>query len=327
MIRALRKEDAAAVARLVLAVNPHQVVTPAVIWHASTCLPERAKRRDWIAEADGEVVGHAHAGFEWSVATPGKGRFWVGVLPGRRGGGIGGDLYARVESYLAGEGAWRLRTWVDGDPAAERFLERRGFERRGGDRVSAVDPRAVDLTELARREADGLRLAALGDVRDRVEELYEVCNSGQRDMPTEERNTEIDLETWKRETLEHPSLSEEGSFVARAGEEVVSVALLTVDVERRLAYNHMTATLPEFRRRGLALLVKLAAARWAAAEGIERLLTENGLDNAGMLAINDRLGYRPLYDQGHWFCMPRGRTKPRHYNRGPGPGVRRLERR
>jgi mycothiol synthase len=62
----------------------------------------------------------------------------------------------------------------------------------------------------------------------------------------------------------------------------------------------MTATLPEYRRRGLALLVKLAAARWAADAGIERLLTENDEDNAGMLTINERLGYRPLYDQRGW---------------------------
>jgi RimJ/RimL family protein N-acetyltransferase len=62
----------------------------------------------------------------------------------------------------------------------------------------------------------------------------------------------------------------------------------------------MTATLPEFRRRGLALAVKLAAARWAQANGLERVLTENDERNAGMLAINERLGYRPIYEQTKW---------------------------
>jgi GNAT superfamily N-acetyltransferase len=80
----------------------------------------------------------------------------------------------------------------------------------------------------------------------------------------------------------------------------VSLAFLSVDPQRRIAYNQMTATLPEYRRRGLALLVKLAAARWAAEAGIERLLTENDVDNVGMLTINDRLGYRPLYEQRFW---------------------------
>jgi GNAT superfamily N-acetyltransferase len=62
----------------------------------------------------------------------------------------------------------------------------------------------------------------------------------------------------------------------------------------------LTATLPAYRRRGLALLVKLATTRWAAENGIERLLTENDRENLGMLALNDSLGYRPLYDQGTW---------------------------
>ncbi|HJQ74910.1 MAG TPA: GNAT family N-acetyltransferase, partial [Gaiellaceae bacterium] len=89
-------------------------------------------------------------------------------------------------------------------------------------------------------------------------------------------------------------------FVALEGERAVSLAFLAVDPSRRLAYNQMTATLPEFKRRGLALAVKAASARWAQASGFERILTENDAENHGMLAINDRLGYRFLYDQVKW---------------------------
>ena len=46
--------------------------------------------------------------------------------------------------------------------------------------------------------------------------------------------------------------------------------------------------------------MKLASTRWAAANGIERILTENDRENSGMLALNDSLGYRPIYDQGIW---------------------------
>ena len=37
---------------------------------------------------------------------------------------------------------------------------------------------------------------------------------------------------------------------------------------------------------------------------IHRILTENDETNAGMLAINERLGYRPLYDQTKWVLEP-----------------------
>jgi GNAT superfamily N-acetyltransferase len=54
----------------------------------------------------------------------------------------------------------------------------------------------------------------------------------------------------------------------------------------------MTATLPAFRRRGLARLAKLATIRWAAEAGITSILTSNDRENPGMLALNDELGYR-----------------------------------
>jgi GNAT superfamily N-acetyltransferase len=305
LIRGLEENDAAAVARLRIAVNPHQIETAETVWYHATRAIERERRREWVAAIGGEVIGHASAGFEWSVPTPGKGRFWIGVHPERRGRGIGAQLYERVEEYLRAEGAWRLRSWVDGDPAGERFLARRGFQRRGADRVSSVDPRRVDVSQLPRLEeasaAEGFRLVPLGEVRDRVHGLFEVCAAGERDMPSDEPETEVDLESWKRDEFGVPTLSDEGSFVALFRERPASLAFLSVDPERKLAYNQMTATLSEYRRRGLALLVKLAAARWAAEAGIERLLTENDVDNVGMLAINDRLGYRPLYDQGFWL--------------------------
>ena len=60
------------------------------------------------------------------------------------------------------------------------------------------------------------------------------------------------------------------------------------------ATNAFTATLPQFRGRGLALAAKIAAMRWAAANGITRVSTVNDDTNVPMLAINARLGYEPL---------------------------------
>jgi GNAT superfamily N-acetyltransferase len=298
VIRGLREADAAAVARLEIAVNPHQVVTPRAIRHRATRVNDRKRRRDWVAEIDGEIVGCAQA--EWPAPTPDKGRFWIGVHPERRGRGVGGELYATAQGYLIAEGAVRLRTWVDGDPAGERFVQDLGFVAGSVDTVSEVDPRAVDVSELPRLDGRGFRVVHLGEVHRRVHDLYEIWAAAVRDIPTEHPESDLDFESWKRDELEHPDLSGEGSFVALAGERPVSLAFLTVDRGRRLAYNQMTATLPEYRRHGLALLVKLAAAQWAAAAGIERLLTENDAENVGMLAINGRLGYRPLYDQRGW---------------------------
>jgi GNAT superfamily N-acetyltransferase len=297
VIRELRREDCSAVAALHLAVNPHQLETPERVWYWASRGLEREQWRQWVAEEEGEIVGSAWAGFEWAVPTPGKGRFWVAVAREHRRRGIGGTLYEVVEEYLRGRGAWRARANVDADPAGERFLRERGFDRTGVDIVSELMLAGADLEEPS---APGFSVVPLGQARDRIEDLYAVCAAGEIDMPGDEPETAMTLADWKLDDFGVPDLSDEGSFVVLEGERAVSLAFLAVDPDRRLAYNQMTATLPEFRRRGLALAVKLAAAHWAQANGFERILTENDAENAGMLAINERLGYRRLYEQTNW---------------------------
>jgi GNAT superfamily N-acetyltransferase len=190
---------------------------------------------------------------------------------------------------------------VDADPAGERFLRERGFEQTGADIVSELVLTGAKLEEPS---ALGFSVVPLAQARDRIEDLYAVCAAGEIDMPGDEPETAMTLADWKLDDFGVPDLSDDGSFVALEGERVVSLAFLAVDQVRKLAYNQMTATLPEFRRRGLALAVKLAAADWAQANGFERILTENDADNVGMLAINERLGYRRLYEQSKWALEP-----------------------
>jgi GNAT superfamily N-acetyltransferase len=294
VIRELRREDAPAVTALHLEVNPHQLETPERVWYWASRGLEREQWRQWVAEENGELVGSAWAAFQWAVPTPGKGRFWVAVAPERRGRGIGGALYEVVDAYLRERGAWRARANVDGDPAGEQFLRKRGFERAGSDIVSELVLTGAELEE------PGFAVVPLARVRDRIEELYAICAAGELDMPSDEPDSALTLADWKLDDFGVPDLSDDGSFVALDGERAVSLAFLAVDPSRKLAYNQMTATLPEFRRRGLALAVKLAAARWAQAHGFERILTENDAENTGMLAVNQRLGYRPLYEQTKW---------------------------
>ncbi len=264
-----------------------------MVWARANKPPPAALRRDWVAESGGEIVGYAHAALDSSAPGRGKARLWIGVRREQRGQGIGAELFRIVEEHLRSGNATRLRTWVDGDPAGERFVRQRGFELTGADRVSDVDPRAVDLSRLRELEAGNLRLVSLAEALDDVEALFERYSAGEAELPN-------DLAEWKWDDLAHPNLSQEGSFVVLDGDQPAAFCFLTVDPERGVAHNQLTATLPGYRRRGLALLVKLATTRWAAANGIERILTENDRENSGMLALNESLGYRPIYDQGIW---------------------------
>ena len=58
-----------------------------------------------------------------------------------------------------------------------------------------------------------------------------------------------------------------------------------------------TGTLPEHRGRGLARLVKLAIIRRVRELGVARPPADNHDENAEMLAVNERLGFRPVVTQ------------------------------
>jgi GNAT superfamily N-acetyltransferase len=260
VIRELQPDDAAAVVRLALDLDPHLVFTERGLRHELELPPLRERRRDWVAVEEGTIVGHSQAGFEWAVPTPGKGRLWVSVAREHRGRGIGSELFEAAVAYLRSEGAWRLKSFVTGDPAGARFLSQRGFEPSERSRVSGLDLLKASVSEPT---VPGFRVATLGETRDRAHELHAICVEGEIDMPSDEPETEVDFESWRRDELDYPDVSDEGSFVVLESERPVSVALLAVDPKRGLGYNSMTATLRSYRRRGLALLAKSAAARWA----------------------------------------------------------------
>jgi RimJ/RimL family protein N-acetyltransferase len=76
------------------------------------------------------------------------------------------------------------------------------------------------------------------------------------------------------------------------------------DRERGPAMNGGTGVRREFRGRGLGLLMKQYSLAAASDAGIVRVFTQNDETNAPMLAINERLGYRP-FSAGHSWVLDR----------------------
>lgn len=86
-----------------------------------------------IARRDGRAVGYAmvnvveHASHNWPVEHAAMVET-LSVLPGERGGGIGGALMDRVRAEITGTGATHLMLGVvAGNDRAMRFYERHGF--------------------------------------------------------------------------------------------------------------------------------------------------------------------------------------------------------
>jgi GNAT superfamily N-acetyltransferase len=299
MIRRFRDDDYPGIVRLLQTLRADSIYTPAGMRHLIESMPKRASPAAWVAD-EGAIVAWGWAHRRWIHATN-TAFAWVGVLPPARAHGLGGAIWELAESHAVKLGASALFTDVLGDPDGERFVRTRGFEPFRVERVSAVDPRGIDLRELADREAaaatEGYRLATFRDADLRA--LYRLDVEVSGDVPGGETYV-TSFDEWRAELANQPDLDWDGSAVVLHGDEAVAECLLTVDREARRARNEGTGTTRAHRRRGLATLAKLAAIRWAASNGIETIVTDNDDENDGMLAINVRLGYRPLVERRRW---------------------------
>jgi RimJ/RimL family protein N-acetyltransferase len=165
--------------------------------------------------------------------------------------------------------------------------------------ISAVDPRQVSAAELAERREAAVRNAYRPVPYAEVDAhaLFELDVALSGDEPGESEPRRLSFEEWRSDLFEGPDMTQDGSFTVVANARPVALSALSVDPATARGRNEGTSTAPAHRGRGLATLAKLAQLRWAAENGIERVVTDNDERNAPMLAINRRLGYEPFAER------------------------------
>jgi RimJ/RimL family protein N-acetyltransferase len=126
------------------------------------------------------------------------------------------------------------------------------------------------------------------------EQTFAVDAESVLDEPGDETLDALEYEQWLRDYWEHPDLDFDAGQAAVADGKAVAVAYAIVDLESRRAFSAYTGTLRAYRGRGLARLAKLGVMRRLAELEVALAITENDETNAPMLAINQRLGYRPI---------------------------------
>jgi GNAT superfamily N-acetyltransferase len=284
---------------------------------ASPCRPEgeRSLRHLWslapewaavIAGRDGRPVGVAHVEVElWS---PGSRHAEATILVPRdeRRTGVGSALYDAVSRWAIGRGREGLDVWFDlADRDAVAFWANRGFEEVGRERLSYLDLRVEPRPPTA--PPDGVTLVTLAERDDLERGMYRVGADGLADIPGVDRYDAGDFARWREAELGRPGMMPECSVVALAGDEVVGFTILVrMEARPEVAEHEMTAVARAWRGKGLAGAMKSHQIALARAAGIALLEASNEARNAAMLAVNDRLGYRP---QSAWVQV-RGPFSP-----------------
>lgn len=261
-----------------------------------------------VAEQDGRIValgGIGHDDFsheEW--------RYWGGlnVHPDARGQGIGSAIYDELLRRVQARGARELRVGTSDKPQdapGRAFLERRGWTVAWERFESEINTEALELSAfdglLQKVDSQGVQLVSLADLAsdpERNRKLHELDWMLFQDVPLGTDLTKKELEQWVKEEIEDPQLRPQLSFVALdpAARDPLTgnyVGYSTLGLSPGGFYFiGMTGVRREYRGRGLAKALKVAAMRALHAAGGGVIRTFNDAPNQAMLRMNEGLGFR-----------------------------------
>lgn len=190
----------------------------------------------------------------------------------------------------ASEGARRLgktglEVWTTA-PEVAATLERRGYEE-----VRRYVVSELDVASAPDPGAPALPLVTLAEQPDLADGLFALARIAYADQPGR-GETRIRDDWYEWGLRAHPP---EACFVALEDGTVLGYGYLEAGEQ------HWTtgflAVAREARGRGVAGAIKRAQVRFARGRGIPRLRTANEVRLVGLLDLNRRLGYVPLYEE------------------------------
>ena len=268
---------------------------------------ERYILKRYVAEVEGEVVGYAQYRHSPHMFHPK--RFWTGVWvhPGWQRRGIGSLLWERIIAELEGLEAERLWANVREDrPEGLSFAERRGFREKMREWESWLDVERFDFTKFKdyaeRARSQGIEITTLAAERERdpgcLEQLYELTNLIMADVPSPAPYTAPPFEHFLVSEIDHPDVIPEGYFIAKDGDLYVGRSdLWRSKEEPHDLYQGLTGVRREYRKRGIAMALKLRTIEYAKEHDFRVIKTWNNSNNVGMLHINRKLGFtrRPAW--------------------------------
>lgn len=270
-------------------------------------MPAEAHWERWLLrhKPTGQFIGYGSWGHTYWAFDPN--RYFIGVylLPEWQEQGHGRGLYNHLLPLIMARHPHTIRAETRSDqPRAIRFLTDRGFHLGLSEHASRLllahfqpdqyPPPTLPLhtiTHLAQSDPNHLR------------KLYDLEVTLEQDVPWLNNFTPLPFDQWREAEEKQAKLAPQLSFIALDGDKYVGLSTLRYSkVRDDVFYTGLTGVLPSYRRRGLALSLKVASLTQAKQYVTERglletgqILTENEVNNP-MYTINEKLGFHNYAD-------------------------------
>lgn len=232
------------------------------------------------------------------------------VAPEVRGHGLGKQMYEDALRAAREYGAMCLESNVrDNDGVALKFAETRGFKIQHHSFESILD--LADFDEhrfddlIAQVHAEGFRffsLAEAGVTDENKHKLYEANRASGLDNPGND-GTFPDFYAFSKDVFDASWFRADTQILAAHKDHWVGLSAIGIYPADKHAYNAFTGVLREYRGRRLAQALKLQTILLAKKEGMRYIRTNNDSNNAPMLAINRKLGYKPEPGKYQLLCV------------------------
>jgi mycothiol synthase len=297
--------DYAAYAELGNAIEPDYPSTETEVRASDAMREAKIRHHRLVAETDGHLIGRGSASnSSWSY-DPRRFHISVSVHPDWRRRGVGTALYDQLRSTLEPYAPTRFSAYTREDRLdGVRFVEQHGFvetmrEWESRLRVNDFDPAPYDAARTRPETQHGVRLTDFAtliaeDGEAAYRKLYAFSGPLEEDIPRPEGEipTVPEYDHWRATFDKSVRFRAESFFIAVAPDgSHVGVSMLFHPQNGTHLDTGLTGVHRDWRRKGIALALKLRAIEYARALGVPEIRTDNASTNRAMLSINEALGF------------------------------------
>ena len=251
------------------------------------------QRMVFVAESADQVVGIVIMNRQAGSYHPNKFMLELGILESHRNQGIGKALYEMAERHLRGLDVINILVQVsESNDIGLKFVKSRGYIQEKRDFVSVLSLDSFDPSQYPGKPHDiEIRSFEDCDSRETRREWYDLICLVRHDVPRSSPPTPLPFEFFEEQIMIEPDLVRSATLFAYQNGQMIGFAAGFHDTELNQFEQWLTGVHSDYRKKGVALALKVAQATEVKRLGIATIKTDNDTRNAPMLKVNDKLGF------------------------------------
>ncbi len=276
--------------------DPSRPITPENVRHSDTTRAKDAKFARFFVVVNGQNIGVVN--LETPLSNPAQGELEPGLhlLPAHLA-----QAQAVYELALIAAQPFEPKLWQVSskeDFWAYSFFLDNGFTEFDRMFSSNLILESFDATPfkplLEKAKNAGLEIhtrAFLMGQPDFARRYYNATIELVQDIPAATPNQPWDFETWQQRAFLSPTAYPEGEFVGMINNQIAGMSQLFKSARAGTIETGLTGVRKAYRRLGIAVALKMAAAEFAKSNGYAFVRTSNHVINRPMLSINEAMGF------------------------------------